>query len=144
MMIQRVGSWALLAGGILLSVACSADQIMCPAALPGSAIHVEVLDGATGENIVEIASGEIIRSGYLEEQYRFRAPLPYPPEDPPKPPFPYLYLIGNGNGPGRYDVNIRAPGYQAWSKQRVLVESRGKKCGLLKEVVLTARLVPDT
>ncbi len=42
--------------------------------------------------------------------------------------------------PGRYSIEVQAPGYRAWSKTNIVVSSDG--CDHVKTAMLTAKLVP--
>jgi hypothetical protein len=45
-------------------------------------------------------------------------------------------------GPGRYSVRVERPGYLAWTRSGMVLETLPGPCGGLPFIVLTARLMP--
>lgn len=95
---------------------------------PNAAVFVRIIDDATGQPVAK-ESVLIIRDGAYADSSRAY------PEQPST-------LLGHAAGfgrPGTYQVQVRNPAYQEWTREGVQVR-RGGQCDKVQTVELTARL----
>ena len=92
------------------------------------AVTVVVRDSVANTPIAQdVELVGILRDGsYTESMWRWRSEL-----------------SGGDDRPGNYEVEIRAEGYQTWTRSGIVVEP-GAVCPIDYPAELTARLVPET
>lgn len=111
----------LTLGGCVPGFACDS--------LGAYAVNVEVQDSATGASIVRGAT-LVVRDGAYADSMRMESDMP-------------PVLAAAAERPGIYEVLVRRPGYQTWTREGVRVR-RGGRCNALQPVRLVAKLSPAT
>ena len=96
-------------------------QVCVDAVMP--AVAVTVQDSATHAPIALELVGGILRDGKYMDQMQRRGSM----------------LVGGDDRPGNYEVEIRAVGYQVWTRSGILVEP-GVACPINESLHLSARL----
>ena len=113
---------------VVAAAGCELDpeRVCDEAVIP--AVTVVVRDSVANTPIAQdLELVGILRDGsYTESMWRWRSEL-----------------SGGDDRPGNYEVEIRAEGYQTWTRSGIVVEP-GAVCPIDYPAELTARLVPET
>ena len=124
----RVRAGIAMLGAVVAAAGCELEpERVCDEAIV-PAVTIVVRDSVANTPIAQdLELVGILRDGsYTESMWRWRSEL-----------------SGGDDRPGNYEVEIRAEGYQTWTRSGIVVEP-GAVCPIDDPAELTARLVPET